>query len=515
MKSRIKLAGLVRITAFITVLGVLISGVFGQGSLTPPAGPEPTMKTLAQIEPRIPISSAPFTINQSGSYYLTSNLAVSTGDAINILVSNVTLDLNGFTISSTAPSATGIAIRINGGLKNLVIQNGFILSGVTNTGGTYSGPGFGNGIIFVNTQATNVRVTNVAVTGIRFHGIYLTSDSSLVESCTIRTAGGIGIWATTVRGSFAKDCGATAIVGELISDSRGDSSGTGEGLRGTTVLNCYGNSASDDGIGAQTVQNCYGYSVSGIGISALSVGNSLGYGGSGGIMAWTAHGSYATSASGTALYSETTALNCYGGSGNGTGIFASTAENCYGEGNNGGHGISATSAQNCRGYSGSGRGISAETAENCHGVSGSNAGIFTDIAQSCRGSSTSGIGLSATTALNCTGYTASNFGISAYNAQNCYGYATAGGIGLSVSKTAQNCYGYGAYGITAGYGAGGSATNCHGVSAGNGTGLQTDIAIGCYGESPNSYGILAVIVNSCRGSGTPIGVSFNFKYNMP
>src|SRR6185437_1380639 len=36
---------------------------FGQGALTPPGGPAPTMKTLSQIEPRTPISSAPFTIN--------------------------------------------------------------------------------------------------------------------------------------------------------------------------------------------------------------------------------------------------------------------------------------------------------------------------------------------------------------------------------------------------------------------------------------------------------------------
>src|SRR5262249_30290848 len=78
--------------------------VISQGPLTPPGAPAPTMKTLDQIEARTPISSAPFTITNSGSYYLTTNLSVSTGNAITIATNGVTLDLNGFTISSTAAS---------------------------------------------------------------------------------------------------------------------------------------------------------------------------------------------------------------------------------------------------------------------------------------------------------------------------------------------------------------------------------------------------------------------------
>src|SRR5215831_10671546 len=90
-----------------------LSTCFAQGSLTPPGAPAPGMKTLAQLEPRAPIASAPFTISTSGSYYLTTNLNVSAGDAISIATNGVTLDLGGFTISSTAPSAAGYAIRLN------------------------------------------------------------------------------------------------------------------------------------------------------------------------------------------------------------------------------------------------------------------------------------------------------------------------------------------------------------------------------------------------------------------
>ena len=55
-----------------------------QGPLTPPGAPAPTMKTLAQVEPRIAITNVPFTINRPGSYYLTTNLT-STGHGIEIV----------------------------------------------------------------------------------------------------------------------------------------------------------------------------------------------------------------------------------------------------------------------------------------------------------------------------------------------------------------------------------------------------------------------------------------------
>src|ERR1017187_5142875 len=63
------------------------------GSLIPPGTPAPTMITLNQIEPRTPITNTTaVTISASGSYYLTSNINVATGDAIMIAASQVTLD---------------------------------------------------------------------------------------------------------------------------------------------------------------------------------------------------------------------------------------------------------------------------------------------------------------------------------------------------------------------------------------------------------------------------------------
>jgi hypothetical protein len=88
-----------------------------QGSLTPPGAPAPTMKSLDQIEARTPISSAPFTITQPGSYFLTTNLTVASGNAI-------TIATNGVGYSSTGT-----------GLSADVAENCEGQSGVNSTGG--------------------------------------------------------------------------------------------------------------------------------------------------------------------------------------------------------------------------------------------------------------------------------------------------------------------------------------------------------------------------------------------
>src|SRR6059058_5199771 len=107
MKMRSFAPGSTFLALVVLIVAVQCSVGLGQGSLNPPPGPpQPTMKTLDQIEPRTPVEAihAPgnttntFTINQSGSYYLTSNIVVSANNAIAIITNGVTLDLNGFTI---------------------------------------------------------------------------------------------------------------------------------------------------------------------------------------------------------------------------------------------------------------------------------------------------------------------------------------------------------------------------------------------------------------------------------
>ena len=77
------------------------STAFAQGALTPPGAPAPTMKSLAQIEPRTPISSVPFTITQPGSYYLTTNLTTTVSNAIVITAKSSTRIAKPITQSTT------------------------------------------------------------------------------------------------------------------------------------------------------------------------------------------------------------------------------------------------------------------------------------------------------------------------------------------------------------------------------------------------------------------------------
>ncbi len=85
------------------------------------------MKTLDQIEPRTPISSLPFTITNSGSYYLTTNLT-GTGTASGIILqgnaSDVTVDLNGFAL--VGGSSSSFDFTTSGSTSNLVVFNGTV-----------------------------------------------------------------------------------------------------------------------------------------------------------------------------------------------------------------------------------------------------------------------------------------------------------------------------------------------------------------------------------------------------
>ncbi len=374
----VKTQHLVRVASLALALVILnpqLSTCLAQGSLTPPGAPAPTMKTLAQIEARTPISSAPFTISVPGSYYLTTNLTVSSGDAIAIATNGVTLDLNGFTLSSTANPAAGYGVRINTGLRNLAVLNGFIQGGVTNNAGTYGGPGFRYGIFYPSEAPLNTRVVGVAVAGCQFSGIYLGSgESTVVESCTVRTVGSFGIVATTIKNSTASDCGSTAIYGNHVSDCRGQSS-SATGLSAITALNCYGTSSGSIGLYAVTAQDCYGASSSssGTGLYAETAQNCYGTSNGGaGLYTVTAQNCYGSSSSGTGLYA-TTALNCYGGSSSGTGLYAAyTAIGCSGSSSSGPRGLYAVSANTCLGYRPGGRAIEATVANGCYAQNGTN-----------------------------------------------------------------------------------------------------------------------------------------------
>ena len=299
------------------------------------------------------LCQVPESIDWPARVRLAGSLNVTAGNAVTITTNNVTLDLNGFAISSTAPSAAGTGILLNSGLKNITIANGSIQGGVTFNGGTYGGSGFGYGIFYSGSAPMNVLVSHVSVSGCLFHGILLgIGDSTVVESCTVRTVGAVGMSATTVNQLSAIECGSTAIFGVQVSDCRGQSIGNSAAIFATTAQNCYGSSSGGDGVLAVTALNCYGVSATNAGLRADN------------------------------------AQNCRGESGSGSGVLVNyTAQNCYGSSGASGFGVTAGNVQNCYGFSSGGIGVSApRTAQNCFGISSSGTGLSASIAIGCSAS---------------------------------------------------------------------------------------------------------------------------------
>ena len=180
------------------------------------------MKTLAQIEPRVVIpGGAAYVISQPGSYVLGGNIEVTTGNAITIQAMNVTLDLGGFTLSSTASPANGFGVALaSGGSIHVTIFNGHI-RGTTGYGGTFVGGGFNSGIDY-SSQPRNVHVRDVSVSGVANYGIDLGTDpSTSVTGSTVRIASQIGIRAGVVSGSSATVTGSTGISGTTVDNSVG------------------------------------------------------------------------------------------------------------------------------------------------------------------------------------------------------------------------------------------------------------------------------------------------------
>ena len=163
---------------------------FGQGSLTPPGAPAPMMKTLDEVEPRIPVSSAPISLTAPGSYYLTTNLS----GTVTIASDNVSLDLMGFAINSTQ----GNAITYAGAKsrKNIWIHNGILLAPNA------------NGIDFSTSKAdANGRIDDLRISDCQNYGVAVNSGI-VIRNVQVE---GTGLAAIRVHGdSRVLNCSATA-----------------------------------------------------------------------------------------------------------------------------------------------------------------------------------------------------------------------------------------------------------------------------------------------------------------
>lgn len=122
----------------------------------------------------------PVTLNQSGSYRLTSNLTQDHPDnrVIEVLTDNATLDLNGFAIAGTNECT--------------------YLSGIA----TCSQNGLGQGIVVVGAHSA---IFNGNIVGMGANGIAITGANARVENVHVSHCGGNGIDASSAHASMIRN----------------------------------------------------------------------------------------------------------------------------------------------------------------------------------------------------------------------------------------------------------------------------------------------------------------------
>lgn len=187
-------------------LCAVFAAATGAGPLDPPAGPiAPTMRTLTEVSPRIPVNvvntpgdaDSIYRIAASGSYVLTGNVTGAPGKhTIKIVAENVRLDLNGFMInvsggeSGVLGTVTGIEVR-NGSIRGAMgagVELMGSLTGASVVEDVFVRGCQGGGIrVFYSSVVRNCRVLNVGGTGIS------AGANAQILNCSVDTTEAVGI----------------------------------------------------------------------------------------------------------------------------------------------------------------------------------------------------------------------------------------------------------------------------------------------------------------------------------
>jgi hypothetical protein len=245
-------------------------------------------------EKRIPLSGVTV-ISQPGSFYLTKNINAPAGTSgLQIAASDVTIDLNGFSIIGQGTSGTPAGIAVQGTRSNICVKNGTI-TGFHGRGisGDISNSRFekliingnhGYGLNLTdNNEVSDCVITNNSLVGINMGsgcrvvqsivsangGGIFGLDQTTVESCTFAANGGEGVFVNfggvvrncTVRGNGGVGIffsGGSQIVGNTV-DANGDvgliTSGDASRVEGNTATYNHGQGFSFNGSVNLVVRN--------------------------------------------------------------------------------------------------------------------------------------------------------------------------------------------------------------------------------------------------------------------
>ena len=209
----------------------------------------------------------PYSISSSGSYRLTGNLTVSgPKNAIQVAASNVSIDLNGFSIVGGSNSFGGV-VAVN--QSNVIVKNGVVTSF--------------NTAVSVGTGGV---VENVIANSIRDVGIH-TQDNAIVRHCTANSAlAGIQCFSgcsftdnTIIAGSSdGIDCESNCLIGgNTISYNSSIAFGISCGNPGCLIQN---NIVKGNGTGIEAFDSTtsYGNNVLTGNVTGVTGGTSLGAG---------------------------------------------------------------------------------------------------------------------------------------------------------------------------------------------------------------------------------------------